>query len=271
MLVGLHRQLRGPRPHLPPPDVRPGHSGSGLLCPKIAGVATCMQSPIPPAGGEAHGPVVIRCAAASPGRVAARAPIGSSLMGWSGCAHALSASRLAGGTKRKEHAMSETHNSVIAVIGIDIGKNSFHVFCRSAIAPRPSRPTFAWPGGDTVRQHASLPDRHGGLCRSPSSQPPAQLAWPRCSADAGEVRPRLLEGAEERLPRRGGDRRGGPAPDDEVRGHEDRRSIGPAGAAPAQVGQPAYRCHQSDPRLPLGAWGRGAARATLLACRVARH
>ena len=31
-------------------------------------------------------------------------------------------SRLARGTKRKEHAMSETHNSVIAVIGIDIRK-----------------------------------------------------------------------------------------------------------------------------------------------------
>ena len=48
-------------------------------------------------------------------------------------------SRLAGGTKRKEHAMSETHNSVIAVIGIDIGKNSFHVVGldgRGAIALR---------------------------------------------------------------------------------------------------------------------------------------
>ena len=36
-----------------------------------------------------------------------------------------------------------------------------------------------------------------------SSQPPAQSAWPRYPADAGEVRPRLLEGTEERLPRRG--------------------------------------------------------------------
>ena len=36
-------------------------------------------------------------------------------------------------------------------------------------------------------------------------------------------------------------------------------------------GQPAYRCHQSDPRLPLGAWDRGAAGATVLACRVAGH
>jgi transposase len=32
-----------------------------------------------------------------------------------------------GGTKDKEHAMSEKLNTAIAVIGIDIGKNSFHV------------------------------------------------------------------------------------------------------------------------------------------------
>ena len=31
------------------------------------------------------------------------------------------------GTKDKEHAMLQNLNSAIAVIGIDIGKNSFHV------------------------------------------------------------------------------------------------------------------------------------------------
>ena len=39
----------------------------------------------------------------------------------------LSARRLAGGAKGKEHAMAEILKSVIVVIGIDIGKNSFHV------------------------------------------------------------------------------------------------------------------------------------------------
>jgi hypothetical protein len=34
---------------------------------------------------------------------------------------------LARGTKDKERAMSEKLNTVIIVIGIDIGKNSFHV------------------------------------------------------------------------------------------------------------------------------------------------
>jgi transposase len=35
--------------------------------------------------------------------------------------------KLAGGATIKEHAMSQKLNSAIAVIGIDIGKNSFHV------------------------------------------------------------------------------------------------------------------------------------------------
>ena len=34
---------------------------------------------------------------------------------------------LARGTKDKEHAMLQKLNSEIAVIGIDIGKNSFHI------------------------------------------------------------------------------------------------------------------------------------------------
>jgi transposase len=36
-------------------------------------------------------------------------------------------SKLARGAKDEEHAMSQNLNSVIAVIGIDIGKNSFHI------------------------------------------------------------------------------------------------------------------------------------------------
>jgi transposase len=39
----------------------------------------------------------------------------------------LQQAKLARGAKVKEHAMSEKLNSEIAVIGIDIGKNSFHL------------------------------------------------------------------------------------------------------------------------------------------------
>jgi transposase len=35
--------------------------------------------------------------------------------------------KLAGGAKDKERAMSQKVNTAIAVIGIDIGKNSFHI------------------------------------------------------------------------------------------------------------------------------------------------
>jgi hypothetical protein len=35
--------------------------------------------------------------------------------------------KLARGTKDEEHAMSQTPNTAMAVIGIDIGKNSLHV------------------------------------------------------------------------------------------------------------------------------------------------
>src|SRR5205809_5403350 len=49
-------------------------------------------------------------------------------MEWSGRAPALASMRCwQGGTEDKEHAMSEKLNSEIAVIGIDIGKNSFHL------------------------------------------------------------------------------------------------------------------------------------------------
>src|SRR6266436_2945897 len=71
------------------------------------------------------------------------------------CSWALPASRLAGGAKRKEHAMSEKHNSVIAVIGIDIGKNSFHVVGldgRGAIALRQK-----WSRGQVEARLANMP------------------------------------------------------------------------------------------------------------------
>ena len=49
-------------------------------------------------------------------------------MGWSGRAPAPPAGEAGkGGAEDEEHAMSSKLNAGIAVIGIDIGKNSFHV------------------------------------------------------------------------------------------------------------------------------------------------
>src|SRR5258705_5034862 len=60
-----------------------------------------------------------------------------------------------GGAKDKEHAMSQTANTAIAVIGIDIGKNSFHVVghvARGAIVLRQK-----WSRGQVEARLANLP------------------------------------------------------------------------------------------------------------------
>src|SRR5713101_5442707 len=129
--------------------------------------------------------------------------------------------------------MSQKLNTAIAVIGIDIGKNSFHVVgLDDRSGNRAAAEMVTGPGGNTARQHAALPDRDGGLRRGTSSQSQAQGSWSRCPADAGEVRSPVFEGTEERLPRRGGDRRGGPTPNDEIRRYKDRRAARLASAAP---------------------------------------
>jgi transposase len=48
-------------------------------------------------------------------------------MEWAGRAPALPAGESWSGGPRQEHAMSEKLNAAPAVIGIDIGKNSFHI------------------------------------------------------------------------------------------------------------------------------------------------
>lgn len=63
--------------------------------------------------------------------------------------------KLARGAKDKEHAMSQKSNTAIAVIGIDIGKNSFHVAGldeRGAITLRQK-----WSRGQVETRLANLP------------------------------------------------------------------------------------------------------------------
>jgi hypothetical protein len=93
--------------------------------------------------------------------------------------------------------MSQKLNSAIAVIGIDIGKNSFHIVGhdqRDAIVLRQK-----WSRGQVETRLANLPPCLIGMeaCVGASSQSQAQDAWPRCPADAGEVRASLFEGTEE--------------------------------------------------------------------------
>jgi hypothetical protein len=63
--------------------------------------------------------------------------------------------KLARGADDKEHAMSQTPNTAIAVIGIDIGKNSFHVAghdARGAIVLRQK-----WSRGQVETRLANIP------------------------------------------------------------------------------------------------------------------
>ena len=64
--------------------------------------------------------------------------------------------KLARGAEEKEHAMSDK-NSAIAVIGIDIGKNSFHVVgldWRGAIVLRQKWSRARWKHGSRIFRFA---------------------------------------------------------------------------------------------------------------------
>src|SRR5438477_2378040 len=76
-------------------------------------------------------------------------------MGWSGRAPAPPAISWPGGRQDKEHAMPATAHTWIAVIGIDIGKNAFHVVGlddRGAIVLRQK-----WSRGQVGSRFANLP------------------------------------------------------------------------------------------------------------------
>src|SRR5512141_2663009 len=76
-------------------------------------------------------------------------------MGWSGRAPAPPAIEAGKGRQDKEHAMSQTLNAAFAVVGIDIGKNSFHIVGhneRGAIVLRQK-----WSRGQIEARFANMP------------------------------------------------------------------------------------------------------------------
>jgi transposase len=76
-------------------------------------------------------------------------------MGWSGRAPAPPAIEAGPGAKDKEHAMSQNLNSSVAVVGIDIGKNSFHIVGldpRGAIALHQK-----WSRGQVEARFSNMP------------------------------------------------------------------------------------------------------------------
>src|ERR1700688_4140479 len=76
-------------------------------------------------------------------------------MGWSGRPPAPPAIKAGQGHQDKEHAMSQTLNTTIAAVGIDIGKNSFHIVGhdeRGAIVLRQK-----WSRGQVEGRFANMP------------------------------------------------------------------------------------------------------------------
>jgi len=94
--------------------------------------------------------------------------------------------------------MPATAQTAVAVIGIDIGKNSFHIVgldSRGAIVLRQK-----WSRGQVearLAKYNAVPDRHGGVRWCASSQSKAQGAWSRRAADASQIRAAVFEGTEE--------------------------------------------------------------------------
>jgi transposase len=127
--------------------------------------------------------------------------------------------------------MSRNLSSEVAVIGIDIGKKSFHVVgldARGTIQLRQK-----WSRGQVEGRLANMPPCLIGMeaCVGAHHLSRKLKALVTISADAGEVRTAIFQGTEERLPRRGGNRRGGATSNDEVCDDKDRRSAPLASAA----------------------------------------
>jgi hypothetical protein len=64
-------------------------------------------------------------------------------------------SKLAKGANDKEHAMSGILNSVVAVIGIEIGKISFHIVGLDDRGANALRQKWSRPGRGAARLHLS--------------------------------------------------------------------------------------------------------------------
>jgi hypothetical protein len=99
--------------------------------------------------------------------------------------------------------MSQKLSAAIAVIGIDIGKNSFHLVGqdrRGAIVLRQK-----WSRGQIEARLANLPPCLIGMEACVGAHHLSrklQMTWTRRPADAGEECSAVLEGTEERLSRR---------------------------------------------------------------------
>ena len=74
--------------------------------------------------------------------------------------------------------MSQKLDTSPAVIGIDIGKNSFHIVGQNQHGDyRAAAEVVAWPGRGSTGQSAAVSDRYGGLRRRASPQSHSRGTW----------------------------------------------------------------------------------------------
>ena len=155
--------------------------------------------------------------------------------------------------------MSQKLDASPAVIGIDIGKNSFHIVGqnqRGAIVLRQK-----WSRGQVEARLANLPPCRIGMeaCVGAYylSRTLTALGHDARLMPAKYVRP-YSKGQKNDYRDAESDRRGGATPNHEVRRDQDGRPARLAGAAPGSraICRSAHGHHQSDPRLHVGARNR---------------
>ena len=97
---------------------------------------------------------------------------------------------------------AENTSTALATIGIDIGKEVFHIVGFGAdgkIAFRRKIKRLALT--DTFREAAAVRGRHGSVPERALCQPHAAPAWPRAADHPGDLCEAVREGTEERLQR----------------------------------------------------------------------
>src|SRR5258707_12348757 len=168
--------------------------------------------------------------------------------------------------------MSDKSIATIATMGINIGKNSFHVVGldqRGAIVLRQK-----WSRGQIETRLANMPPCLIGMEACVGAHHLSRKLQAH-GHDARLMPAKYVraysKGQKKRFPRRGSDCRGGAAPDDEIRCRQDGRSARLAGAAPGSrtAGQAAHEHHQSDSSVPAGTRDCSAPGVPLSAYRIA--
>jgi transposase len=180
--------------------------------------------------------------------------------------------KLARGAKDKEHAMSQNPNSAVAVIGIDIGKNSFHVVgldTRGAIVLRQK-----WSRGQVEARLANMSPCLIGMEACVGAHHlsrklkafghdarlmPAKYVRPYSKGQKNDFRD--AEAIAEAVQR----------PTMKLVATKTADQLDLQALHRVREHQPTHWHHQSNPRLPSGARRCGAAGSAILARRVATH